>query len=60
MAYTSCDMCANYEYDDDEEYYTCAVNLDEDEMEKFLTDSFQGGCPYYRLEDEYKTVRKQM
>ena len=42
-----------------EEYY-CEVNLDEDEMEKFLTDSFQGGCPYYRLEDEYKTVRKQM
>ena len=35
-------------------------NLDEDEMEKFLTDSFQGGCPYYRLEDEYRTVRKQM
>ena len=35
-------------------------DLDEDEMEKFLTDSFQGGCPYYRLEDEYRTVRKQM
>ena len=36
------------------------MDLDEDEMEKFLTDSFQGGCPYYRLEDEYRTVRKQM
>ena len=36
------------------------LDLDEDEMEKFLTDSFQGGCPYYRLEDEYRTVRKQM
>ena len=42
------------------EEYFCEVNLDEDEMEKFLTDSFQGGCPYYRLEDEYRTVRKQM
>ncbi|MEI3506788.1 MAG: DUF6472 family protein [Anaerotignum faecicola] len=39
--------------------YFCEVNLDEDEMEKFLTDSFQGGCPYYRLEDEYRTVRKR-
>ena len=52
------------EYDDfdDEEYeeYFCMMDLDEDEMEKFLTDSFNGGCPYYRLEDEYKTVRKQM
>lgn len=32
---TSCDTCANYEYDDDEEYYTCAINLDEDEMYRF-------------------------
>ena len=47
-------------YDEEFEEYFCEVNLDEDEMEKFLTDSFQGGCPYYRLEDEYRTVRKQM
>ena len=39
-------------YDEEFEEYFCEVNLDEDEMEKFLTDSFQGGCPYYRLEDE--------
>ena len=57
---TNCDACVNYEYDEDYECYCCMVNLDEDEMEKFLTDSFQGGCPYYRLEDEYRTVRKQM
>ena len=57
---TNCDVCVNYEYDEDYECYCCMVNLDEDEMEKFLTDSFQGGCPYYRLEDEYRTVRKQM
>ena len=60
MANTNCDSCANYVYDEDYECYCCLVNLDEDEMEKFLTDSFNGGCPYYRLEDEYKTVRKQM
>ena len=57
---SSCDICMNYTYDEDYECYTCEVDLDEDEMEKFLTDSFQGGCPYYRLEDEYRTVRKQM
>ena len=34
---TSCDTCANYEYDDDEEYYTCAINLDEDEMVRFMS-----------------------
>ena len=57
---SSCDSCMYYEYDEDYECYVCGVNLDEDEMEKFLMDSFQGGCPYYRLEDEYRTVRKQM
>ena len=33
-------------------------NLDEDEMYKFLTDSFRD-CPYYLLYDEYKIVAKQ-
>ena len=56
----SCSFCANYVYDEEGGYYACMVQLDEDEMEKFLTDSFQGGCPDYRLEDEYRTVRKQM
>lgn len=57
---SSCESCMYFGYDEEFEEYYCEVNLDEDEMEKFLTDSFQGGCPYYRLEDEYKTVRKQM
>jgi len=46
-------------YDDVYDEYYCQVNLDEDEMERFLRDENRG-CPYYRLEDEYKTVRKQM
>ena len=50
---TSCDSCANYVY------YTCDVNLDEDEMAHFLADTFYQ-CPYYRLGDEYAVVRKQM
>lgn len=56
---TSCDTCANYEYDDDEEYYTCAINLDEDEMYRFLSGS-KFECPYYTNGDEYAVVRHQM
>ncbi len=54
-----CESCMYYVYDEDWEYYVCDLDLDEDEMERFLTGKTQG-CPYYRLEDEYATVRKQM
>ena len=59
MAGTNCDMCVNYVYDEDYECYNCLVNLDEDEMVRFLTDRFDA-CPYFRLDDEYGVVRKQM
>ena len=47
------------DYDEDEEYYTCAANLDEDEMYRFLTGSCNE-CPYYSSNDEYAVVRHQM
>ncbi|WP_313528427.1 DUF6472 family protein [Anaerotignum sp.] len=56
---SNCDTCMYFCYDDVYDEYYCQVNLDEDEMERFLRDENRG-CPYYRLEDEYKTVRKQM
>lgn len=59
MAGSSCDMCVNYVYDEDYECYTCLVNLDEDELVRFLTDRFSD-CPYFRLDDEYAVVRHQM
>ena len=59
MASTNCDMCVNYIYDEDYECYTCLVNLDEDEMYRFLTGS-KAACPYFRLDDEYGVVRKQI
>ena len=34
---TNCDACVNYEYDEDYECYCCMVNLDEDEMYRFLS-----------------------
>ena len=52
-------FCLYYEYDEDYECYVCEVNLDEDEMARFMEDRFYD-CPYYRLGDEYMIVRKQM
>ena len=56
---TARETCANYFYDDEYKCYVCDVNLDEDEMERFMTQpSFE--CPYYRNGDEYLVVRKQI
>lgn len=59
MAKSNCDVCVNYVYDEDYECYCCLVNLDEDEMYRFLSGS-QRECPYFRLDDEYGVVRKQI
>ena len=55
----NCESCMNYEYDDDYECYVCTQDLDEDEMYRFLSDTFYQ-CPYYQLDDEYAVVRHQM
>ena len=55
---TSCETCANYILDDETETYYCNMDLDEDEMARFLTASTYN-CPYYDFYDEYKIVRKQ-
>lgn len=55
----NCDTCSNYQYDEDNDYYVCMVDLDEDDMSRFL----RGGsfnCPFYQLDNEYQIVRKQM
>ena len=54
-----CDTCVNYVYDEDYESYSCMVNLDEDEMFRFLSGDNRE-CPYYRLDDEYAVVRHQI
>lgn len=56
---SNCDSCVNYVYDEDDECYFCLVNLDEDEMYRFLTGT-QSSCPYYQLDDEYAVVRHQI
>ena len=51
-----CDSCMNFEYDDEYECYTCIMELDEDEMSRFLSGNYKE-CPYYQLGDEYRIVR---
>lgn len=48
-----------YEYDEDYECYVCQMDLDEDEMYRFLTNTNEN-CPYYKYGDEYAVVRHQM
>lgn len=53
-----CEECAYYDYDDEEEYYYCTLDLDQDEMERFLRGN-TAGCPYYRFCPDYYLTRKQ-
>ncbi|MDY5895651.1 MAG: DUF6472 family protein [Oscillospiraceae bacterium] len=53
-----CDNCAYYDYNEEYDEYECLVNLDEDELYRFM----EGGaneCPYFNHYDEYKVVKKQ-
>lgn len=54
----NCEMCAYYIYDDEYECYVCDINLDEDEMMRFMQGS-DYNCPYFKFYDEYKMVQKQ-
>ena len=55
---SQCDLCANYVYDEIEDYYYCDVNLDEDDMYRFMKGTLDQ-CSHFSLEDEYRIVRKQ-
>ena len=55
---SSCDSCVNYVYDEDYECYCCEMDLDEDEMARFMSYS-DWDCPYFQMDDEYAIVRKQ-
>ena len=55
---TNCEECANFIYDEEDDCYCCDVNLDEDEMAKFIGGTFYD-CPYFDPYDEYKIVRMQ-
>ncbi len=56
---TNCENCGNYVYDEELGYYVCEMDLDEDEMVRFIRGEFNG-CPYFQFQDEYRIVRKQI
>ena len=53
---SSCDICANFAYNEETEDYECMAYLDEDEVASFLSGK---NCSGFRLDDEYGIVRKQ-
>ena len=54
-----CDYCINYRYDEDVEGYICDVDMDEDDYARMRSSDYST-CPYYRSNDDYLIVRKQM
>lgn len=53
-----CDDCMYYIYDEDMDCYICLIDLDQDEMEDFLSYATDH-CPYYKFMDDYVLARKQ-
>ena len=47
-----------YNYDEEYDDFVCEMDLDEDEMARFLS-SQAGDCPYWRPGDDYRTARRQ-
>ena len=56
---SSCDTCMYLVYDEEYDEDVCQINMDEDELSRFLSDS-HSSCPYYRMGDDYTIVRKQL
>jgi hypothetical protein len=46
-------------YDDQYGSYMCTVDMDQDDYERYMQRSYKN-CPYFKLDDEYRTARKQM
>ncbi len=56
---TECDSCTHYVFNEETEEYECLVTLDEDDYYNFISRKSRC-CPYYRRDDEYGVVKKQM
>ncbi|WP_295742794.1 DUF6472 family protein [uncultured Oscillibacter sp.] len=53
-----CEDCVYYDYDQELEAFVCTMDLDEDEMERFLKGT-SAACPFYRPGGDYKTASRQ-
>lgn len=54
----NCEDCHYYNYDEQEDEYYCAKDLDEDEWYRICTEK-KGVCPYFRQADDYYLPRRQ-
>lgn len=53
-----CETCWNYDYDEEYDEYYCMMDMDEDEVYRYLI-SRQTRCPFYRQGDDYTLSRRQ-
>ncbi|MBQ5973792.1 MAG: hypothetical protein IJL69_06280 [Oscillospiraceae bacterium] len=59
-----CETCTFWVYDENDEEFVCMACPDEDDVarmaaEEVFAPSRRRGCPYYRLNDEYRTAGMQ-
>ena len=55
-----CDDCMNYIYDDFSDCYICLVDLDQDEMEDFLSYAFWTTTPWHASNNLQKYFSNQI
>lgn len=55
---TECENCWYYNYDEEEDEYYCAMELDEDEMYRIRADR-RRRCPFFRQADDYYLPHRQ-
>ena len=53
-----CEDCLIFDYDEETDTWFCTMDLDEDEMERFLR-AAETACPFYHRGDDYTTARRQ-
>lgn len=56
---SNCESCMYYEYDEEYECYECGIRMDEDEVMRLLSNSYEK-CPHFKFANEYAIVKKQM
>lgn len=59
MAGRDCESCWYYDYDEEYDEYYCMMELDEDELYRYLYAPAKNECPFYRQGDDYTLARKQ-
>lgn len=56
---SSCETCAYFEYDEEDEEYYCSIDMDEDDFARLSATDFRE-CHFYQNSDEYQVVKHQI